>query len=207
MDAKITVIIPCYNEVNTIEKILDKVRKVEIKKQIIVVDDCSSDGTKNILKNKLKDKIDLLIEHKQNYGKGKCIITAKPHVLNDIVIIQDADLEYNPVDYHNLIEPIVNKRVKVVYGSRVLNKKNYQKKKSFLSQFRIFGNHILTNISNFINDQKLTDAHTCYKVFAKKLFDKIHLNEVGFNFCPEITTKISNLNEKIEEVPIDYYGR
>ena len=85
MDAKITVIIPCYNEVNTIEKILDKVRKVEIKKQIIVVDDCSSDGTKNILKNKLKDKIDLLIEHKQNYGKGKCIITAKPHVLNDIL--------------------------------------------------------------------------------------------------------------------------
>ena len=94
-----------------------------------------------------------------------------------------------------------------MYGSRVLNKENYQKNNNFLSSFRIFGNFVLTKISNIVNNQNLTDAHTCYKVFTKNVFDKIILKEAGFNFCPEITTKISNLKEKIEEVPIDYYGR
>ncbi len=207
MEKKITIIIPCYNEINTIEKIIKKIKKINIEKQIILIDDNSTDGSRELIQEKLINDIDLFLKHEINYGKGKCIISAKPFVLNDIVIIQDADLEYNPENYFDLIEPIFKKRVNVVYGSRVLNKENYQKNNNFLSSFRIFGNFVLTKISNIVNNQNLTDAHTCYKVFTKNVFDKIILKEAGFNFCPEITTKISNLKEKIEEVPIDYYGR
>tara|TARA_B100000902_G_scaffold164305_1_gene159332 strand:- start:4015 stop:4719 length:705 start_codon:yes stop_codon:yes gene_type:complete len=207
MEKKITIIIPCYNEVKSIEKIIKKIKKIDIEKQIILVDDNSSDGSIDLIEEKLIEDIDLFLKHDRNYGKGKCIITAKPFILNDLIIIQDADLEYNPENYFDLIEPILNKRVNVVYGSRVLNSENYQKHNSFLSSFRIFGNFVLTKISNLINNQNLTDAHTCYKVFAKNVFDNITLKEEGFNFCPEITTKIANLEERIEEVPIDYYGR
>ncbi len=207
MEKKITIIIPCYNEINTIEKIIKKIKKIDIEKQIILVDDNSNDGSRDLIQEKLITEIDLFLKHDGNYGKGKCIITAKPFILNELIIIQDADLEYNPENYLDLIEPILDKRTNVVYGSRVLNRENYKKHTSFLSSFRIFGNFVLTKISNLINNQNLTDAHTCYKVFTKDVFDKIILKEEGFNFCPEITTKIANLKEKIEEVPIDYYGR
>ena len=207
MEKKITIIIPCYNEINTIEKIIKKIKKINIKNKIILIDDNSTDGSRELIQEKLINDKDLFLKHEINYGKGKCIISAKPFVLNDIVIIQDADLEYNPENYFDLIEPIFKKRVNVVYGSRVLNKENYQKNNNFLSSFRIFGNFVLTKISNIVNNQNLTDAHTCYKVFTKMFLIKLFLKEAGFNFCPEITTKISNLKEKIEEVPIDYYGR
>ena len=123
-----------------------------------------------------------------------------------MVIIQDADLEYNPEDYKFLIDPILKKETQVVYGSRVLGKKRYSNK-SFVSLFRIFANHLLTMLSNLINNQQLTDAHTCYKLFETKVIKQIELHENGFAFCPEITTKIGNLNIKIKEIPISYEGR
>jgi len=202
----ISIIIPCYNEKNTILKILKKVKNQKINKQIIVIDDSSTDGTTNILKKNFKKKGFKLISHKKNLGKGAAIKSAKKFIKGNIVIIQDADLEYDPKDYRKLILPIIKKKTKVVYGSRVLNKKKYSNR-NFSSKFRVFANYILTLISNYINSQKLTDAHTCYKVFDAKLFKKIKLQENDFSFCPEITTKVSNLKEKILEVPIKYKGR
>ena len=202
----ITVIIPCYNEVSTISIIIDKVFKQKLKKQIIVVDDYSTDGTQKILKKKLKKKIDKIIFHNKNYGKGAAINSAKKFIKGNIIIIQDADLEYSPKDFNKLVKPIMDKKYNVVYGSRVLGKNRYFKNE-FSSIFRVFANHILTIISNILNNQKLTDAHTCYKVFDTKIFKKIKLEEKGFSFCPEVTTKVSLLNEKIKEVPISYKGR
>jgi|TARA_B110000971_G_scaffold117902_1_gene120783 dolichol-phosphate mannosyltransferase len=202
----LTVIIPCFNEKKNIIKILNKVFKQKTKKQIILVDDFSTDGTREIIK-KFKKKVNKIIYHKKNLGKGACIISAKRFVKGDVVIIQDSDLEYNPQDYKKLIAPILSGKYSVVYGSRVLNKSNNIRNTEFISNFRIFGNYLLTLISNFLNNQKLTDAHTCYKVFKKDIFLNIRLKEKGFNFCPEVTTKVSNLKIEILEVPISYRGR
>jgi len=203
---KLSVIIPVYNECQTIEKIINKVIQTNLDLQIVVIDDSSTDGTKEILLSKCKHLIHELILHDKNLGKGAAIKSAQKKINGDCVIIQDADLEYDPNDYHNLIKPILDKSYKVVYGSRVLGKNRYQIK-NFTSITRIFANHILTMVSNIVNSQRLTDAHTCYKVFSGDLFKSIKLEENGFNFCPEITTKISNLNIKIKELPINYHGR
>ena len=202
---KVTIIIPVFNEKDNISKIIKKVKKnIVYKKQIIVVDDCSSDGTKKIIK-KTKN-IDKIIFHKKNFGKGAAIKSAVPHIKGNIVAIQDADLEYNPKDLNKLIKALIRRNIKVIYGSRVLNKSNYKRNK-FLSNYRIFGNYVLTKISNFLNKQKLTDAHTCYKIFKKDIFLKLDLKEKDFAFCPEVNTKISLLNENITELPISYNGR
>ena len=202
---KLSIIIPCYNEKQTIEKIVSKILKVNIKKEIIIVDDCSNDGTVNIIKTINNSNIKKIF-HKKNLGKGAAIKTAKKHVSGDVILIQDADLEYFPSDYIRLLNPIISKKSKVVYGSRVLGRRQNNNSK-FTSNIRILGNFLLTKLSNFINNQNLTDAHTCYKVFDKKIFKKITLKELDFRFCPEVTCKISNLNEKIVEVPIKYNGR
>ena len=186
----LTIIIPVYNEIKTINAILDKILSIKnIKKQIILVDDFSTDGTREIIKKSYEKKINKVVYHKNNPGKGAAIISAKKHVNGDIVIIQDADLEYNPKDYLKIIKPIINKKVQVVYGSRVLGKNRYSSK-NFTSKFRIFSNHVLTVFSNFLYNQKLTDAHTCYKAFNSDLFKKINLKEKDFAFCPEVTAKI-----------------
>ncbi len=206
---KLSIIIPCYNEKETIKKIINKIYKFSnIKnKEIIVVDDGSTDGTRQIL-NKLKSKIKKKILLKNNSGKGKAIRVGLKHISGQIVLIQDADLEYHPKDYKKLIKPIINKEFQVVYGSRVLSQKSrYSIKNGFYSVFRIFFNHILTLFSNIVNSQNLTDAHTCYKVFNKRILNKIKLEHDDFSFCPEITTKISNNKIKIKEVPIYYKGR
>jgi len=203
----ISVIIPCFNEVATLEIIIDKIlTQKKIIKEIILINDGSTDGTKSLIKKKIKKKIDVVIHHKNNKGKGAAIKSALKKVKGDIVLIQDADLEYNPKDYYKLIEPILQKKTLVVYGSRVLNKKRYLQTK-FISWYRVFFNHTLTIFSNLINKQKLTDAHTCYKVFHTSVIRKIKLIENDFSFCPEITTKISNKKIKITEVPIRYNGR
>lgn len=202
----VSILIPCYNEKHTIEKLIFKVKKQKkIKKQIILVDDGSTDGTSKIIKSKLKSKVDKVIFHKKNLGKGAAIKSAIPYIKGDIVIIQDADLEYNPRDLNKLIQILISKDYKVIYGSRVLNKKRYNN--YFISNFRTFGNHVLTFVSNYLNNQKLTDAHTCYKIFKSEIFVKLNLQENDFAFCPEVTTKISLLHEKIKEVPISYKGR
>ena len=202
---KVTIIIPVYNEKNYIDKIIKKIKKnTYFDKQIIIVDDCSFDGTRKIIK-KIKN-IDKIIFHKKNLGKGAAIKSAIPYIKGNIVAIQDADLEYNPKDLNKLVKIMISKDFSVVYGSRVLKKKRYNSD-IFISNFRIFGNHVLTIISNFLNNQKLTDAHTCYKVFKSDIFMKLNLQENDFAFCPEVTTKISLLNESIKEVPISFKGR
>ncbi len=202
---KITIIIPVFNEKNYIDKIIKKVKSdVYFNKQIIVVDDCSSDGTRKKIK-KIK-KINKIIFHKRNLGKGAAIKSAIPYIKGNIVAIQDADLEYNPADLNKLIKIMISKDLKIIYGSRVLKKKRYNSD-LFISNFRTFGNHVLTIISNFLNNQKLTDAHTCYKIFKSDIFMKLKIHENDFAFCPEVTTKISLLDEKIKEVPISFKGR
>ena len=204
---KLSIIIPVYNEIKTIKKLLLKVVNQGIKDiQIIVVDDFSTDGTREVIKNDLSQFINKIIYHEKNMGKGAAIRSAQKFVSGDIVIIQDADLEYDPEDYKKLIDPIINKRTSVVYGSRVLNTKRYNSK-NFISLHRIFFNHILTIFSNFVNKQNLTDAHTCYKVFDSKIFKNIKLSENDFAFCPEITSKISKLKLNIVEIGISYTGR
>ena len=201
----LTVIIPVYNESKTITKILNKVIKIKISKQIILVDDCSTDNSKKKILN-LKSKINKIIFHKKNLGKGAAIKSAQKFVKGSYVIIQDADLEYDPKDYFKIINVLKKKQFKVVYGSRVIGKKRYFLT-NFTSIIRVFFNHLLTILSNILNNQNLTDAHTCYKAFDTKIFKKIKLEENGFAFCPEITTKIGNLNIDICEVPINYSGR
>ena len=203
----ISIIVPCYNEKNTIEKIIEKIYSIKIKKEIIIVDDGSKDGTAEILKRKIKSKAKKIIFHKKNMGKGAAIKSSLKFIKGEIVIIQDADLEYDPKDYHKLLRPFKNKSINVVYGSRVLGRKNSVFSYNLAKQFRIFGNHLLTSISNFLNKQSLTDAHTCYKILRKNIFLKLKIKENGFSFCPEVTTKLSNLGIKIIEVPISYNGR
>jgi glycosyltransferase involved in cell wall biosynthesis len=203
----LSIIIPCFNEEKTIKKIIKKILKIKgINKQIIVVNDGSTDKSFDLIK-KYKSKISLIINHKHNLGKGSCIKSAQKRVKGDIVLIQDADLEYDPKDYKKLIDPILQKKFYVVYGSRVLNKNRFENLKNFTHWIRIVANSILTVISNIINKQSLTDAHTCYKVFNIEIFKRIRLNENDFSICPEITTKISNLGYQIHEVPISYKGR
>lgn len=204
---KLTIIVPCYNEKKTIKKIISKILKIKINKEIIIVDDGSTDGTTRIIKSEIKNKSVKKIFHTMNQGKGAAINSSKKLIKGDIVIIQDADLEYYPSDYPELIKPILDKKTKVVYGSRLLGNKKYKNKSNFYAYYRVLGNSILTSISNILNKQKLTDAHTCYKVFDAKIFKKIKLEERDFAFCPEITSKLSNINEKIIEVPIKYSGR
>ena len=203
---KLTFIIPVYNEIKTIEKLIKKILKLNIKKQIIIIDDGSNDGTERILR-KYKNLLDKLIIHKKNLGKGAAIKSGQKHVNGKYVAIQDADLEYDPNDLKKIINEMDKKNLKVMYGSRVLNKNTFQNTQNFTHILRIWGNIFLTIISNFFNSQKLTDAHTCYKVFDSRIFKKIKLKEKGFSFCPEITTKISLMNIDIEEFPINYNGR
>ena len=204
----LSIIIPVYNEVKTIDKILKKIIKVRnFKKQIIVIDDGSDDGTVEKLKELDKIyKIDKIIFNKKNKGKGYAIRLGQKRVKEKFTIIQDADLEYDPKDYIKITNILKKKKYKIVYGSRVLGINRYSNN-NFTSNIRVFANHILTIISNIINSQNLTDAHTCYKAFETKIFKKIRLKENGFSFCPEITTKISNLRLKIKEVKINYHGR
>tara|TARA_B100000795_G_scaffold263343_1_gene242396 strand:- start:1180 stop:1884 length:705 start_codon:yes stop_codon:yes gene_type:complete len=202
----ISVIIPVYNEENYINEIIKKVNEVKIKKEIIVINDGSTDCTKKKLKkiriNNLK-----IINNKVNKGKGHAIRCALKYVKNDIVIIQDADLEYNPSDYIKLIKPFMKKKVSVVYGSRFLEKKVFGIEKGLNHNYRYIINRFLTLIFNILNKQKLTDAHTCYKVFRSKIIKKLNLVEKGFSFCPEFSTKVVKLGYKIYEVPISYTPR
>ncbi|WP_440907731.1 glycosyltransferase family 2 protein [Candidatus Pelagibacter sp.] len=204
---KLSIIIPVYNEMNTIQEILKKIEDLhEIKKQIIIIDDGSSDETFNLIQNYKFKSEHKIIKHKVNSGKGAAIKSSVNYILGDIVIIQDADLEYDPKDYKEVIFPIIKNKSKIVYGSRVLNKKRYNQT-NFISNFRIFCNHILTLLTNLLYRQNLTDAHTCYKAFDANIFKQINLKENDFAFCPEITAKVSKLGFKIFEVPINYVGR
>ena len=204
---KLTIIIPVYNEINTINILLKKVIEVGIDKQIIVVDDFSSDGTREIIIKNFENKIDKLILHEKNLGKGAAIISAKKYINGDFVIIQDADLEYDPNQYILFLNELKKKKIDALYGSRVLKKKKFNNIQNFSHKIRIWGNIFLTSVSNLINRQNLTDAHTCYKMVRADIFKSIPLKEKGFAFCPELNTKLSNIGIKIIEIPINYNGR
>ncbi len=204
---KLTIIIPVYNEIKSVNILLNKVLNSKVKKQIIVVDDYSTDGSREEIINNFKNKVDRIILHKKNLGKGAAIISAKNYIDGDFVIIQDGDLEYDPNQYVHFIKEIENKKIDALYGSRVLKKDKYKNIQNFSHKIRIWGNLLLTFISNIINNQNLTDAHTCYKMVRSDIFKKIDFKEKGFAFCPELNTKLSNLNIKIHEIPINYEGR
>ena len=203
---KLTIIIPVYNEINSIDILLNKVLSSKVKKQIIVIDDFSIDGSREVITNNFKNKIDKIILHERNLGKGAAIISAKKYIEGDYVIIQDADLEYDPRQFELFVNEVQNKNIDVLYGSRVLKKK-FHNIQNFSHKIRIWGNLFLTLVSNIINNQKLTDAHTCYKMIRSEIFKNIDLKEKGFSFCPELNTKLSNLGIKIYEIPINYEGR
>ncbi|HOV21701.1 MAG TPA: glycosyltransferase family 2 protein [bacterium] len=197
---KLSVIIPVYNERDTINKIIEKVRKVPIEKEIIIVDDGSTDGTQNILKNFNNKDIKVILKEK-NEGKGMSIREGLKYVSGDIVVIQDADLEYEPMDFLKMIEVMKRNNAEVVYGSRILGK---GKKSSF---FFYLGGRFLSCIVNILYNAKITDEPTCYKMFRTDVIKKINLKCTGFEFCPEVTAKVRKMGYKIFEVPIHYIPR
>ena len=203
----LSVIIPVYNEVRTINQIINKVLNVKTRyKEIIIVDDYSTDGTKKELENYKNNNLFKILHHNSNKGKGACLITAIPHLTGDYVIIQDADLEYDPEDFLSFINLIENKpEIKVIYGSRVLKRNIIQK--GFMVKFRIFANYVLTTLSNILNNQNLTDAHTCYKFIDVEVMKEMNLTQSDFSICPEITTKLNRLGYEIIEIPVRYNGR
>lgn len=201
---KISIIIPCYNEVSTIEIILKKILKEKkFKKEIIIIDDASTDGTREILKGKIVNNISHLILNKKNYGKGFSIRKGIEIATGDIILIQDADLEYDPGDYSKLIEPIANNYADVVYGSRFIG----SEKKRVLNYWHSVGNKFLTLLSNMFTNINLTDMEVCYKVFKSNVLKKIKLTENRFGFEPEVTAKIAKMKVRIFEVGVKYYGR
>ena len=202
----ISIIIPVYNEERYIEEIIRRISLVKIEKQIIVVNDGSTDNSLEILKNIKIDNLKI-IDNSTNKGKGFAIKSALKYVTNEYVIIQDADFEYNPSDYPILLKPFLSNDKIVVYGSRFLNKKVYNIKKGFNHNFRYIINRGLTFLFNILNKQNITDAHTCYKVFPREIIPILNLVENGFSFCPEFSTKVVKLGYRIFEVPISYSPR
>ena len=201
---KISVIIPCFNEHKTINTILDKLKNLSnFNKEIIIVDDFSNDGTKEILqKIENSDEIKTIFNEK-NFGKGYCIRKGIEEASGDIIIIQDADLEYDPTDIPKLINPIKNGDADVVYGSRFTG----SDEKRVLFYWHSLGNKFLTTLSNMFSNLNLTDMECCYKAFKKEIIKEINLKENRFGFEPEVTAKISKKDIKIFEVGIKYFGR
>ena len=200
----LTIIIPCFNEQNTINEIIELIVNVkDIRKEIIVIDDKSTDGTVDILKNIVSKKVKKIIYHDENKGKGAAIRSGLKHATGDIVIIQDADLEYDPNEYGKLIWPIITGKADVVYGTRFGGSNSHR----VLYFWHSVGNNLLTLLSNMFTNINLTDMETCYKAFKREIIQNINIEEDRFGFEPEITAKISKLNCSIYEVGISYYGR
>jgi glycosyltransferase involved in cell wall biosynthesis len=202
---KISVVIPVYNEAATITELLSRVQAVAIPKEIIVVDDCSTDGTRAVLSEVEKTFDNLRIFHQpKNRGKGAALREGFKHATGDFVIIQDADLEYDPDEYPVLLKPLVEGKADVVYGSRFLTSKEHR----VLFFWHSIGNQLLTLISNMFTNLNLTDMETCYKVFRREVIQAIELEQDRFGFEPEVTVKISRIKRlRIYEVGISYHGR
>ncbi len=200
---KLSIIIPCFNEIKTIDEVLRNIKKSEIKsKEIIIVDDGSSDGSREYLE-KLDDKEISTIFHINNKGKGAALSTGINFAKGEIIIIQDADLEYDPREYTQVIGPILEGKADVVYGSRFQGGQPHR----VVYFWHRVGNGFLTLLSNIFTDLNLTDMETCYKAFKSEIIKNINIEEKRFGFEPEITAKISKKNYRIYEVGISYYGR
>ena len=200
---KISVVIPTFNEVTTIEKILSRVQAVELEKEIIIVDDGSTDGTHELLNEIGQAQENLkVLYHSRNQGKGAALRTGFGAVTGDIIIIQDADLEYDPREYNKLLEPILDGRADVVYGSRFLGGPH-----RVLFFWHYMGNKFITLLSNALTNLNLTDMETGYKVFRRRILEDITLKSNRFGFEPEFTVKVAKREFRIYEVPISYSGR
>jgi glycosyltransferase involved in cell wall biosynthesis len=198
---KLSVIMPVYNEVRTIEEIIRRVKAVDIDKEIVIVDDGSTDGTREYLQ-KISDPLIRVFFQEKNMGKGAAVRTGVATATGDVIVIQDADLEYNPQEYHQLIKPILDGRADVVYGSRFRG-----------SAIRVhlfwhsLGNKILTLFSNMFTNLNLTDMEVCYKMFKAQVIKNIRLRSNRFGFEPEVTAKVARMGYRIYEIPISYAGR
>jgi glycosyltransferase involved in cell wall biosynthesis len=201
---KLSIVVPCYNEKNTIHAIIQAIKAAPFDdKEIIIVDDCSSDGTREVLKCDIEPLVSGVLYHDVNRGKGAALRTGFQAVTGDVVIIQDADLEYNPKEYPALVEPIVSNLADVVYGSRFMGGRPHR----VLYFWHSLGNKFLTLLSNMFSDLNLTDVWTGYKAFRREIIKSVTIKEDRFGFEPEITAKIAKLRCRIYEVGISYYGR
>lgn len=201
--ATLSVIIPVYNEKATLVKIIQKVKLVQVDKEIIIVDDFSTDGTREILREQIEKEVDKVIYHNKNIGKGAALRSGIAEATGDIVIIQDADLEYNPQEYPLLLEPFLHNQADVVFGSRFMGGRPHR----VVYFWHMVGNGLLTLLSNIFTNLNLTDIETCYKVFRREIIQSIKIEENRFGFEPEITAKVAKMRCIIYEVGISYYGR
>ncbi len=201
---KLSVVIPCYNEIATIDRLLAAVRaSTHADKEIIVVDDGSTDGTRELIQRELRPLIDQLVLHERNQGKGAALRSGIRAATGDVVIIQDADLEYDPNEYPKLLAPIAEDRADVVFGSRFMGAQPHR----VLYFWHRLGNGFLTLLSNMLTNLNLTDMETCYKAFRRSVIQSIEIEEDRFGFEPEITAKVAKMGCRIYEVGISYYGR
>ena len=201
---KLSVVIPCYNELKTIDQVVASVKASPIKDlEIIIVDDCSTDGTRELLHSRLESEVDKVIYHRKNQGKGAALRTGFAAATGDIVIVQDADLEYDPQEYPLMIEPILTHNADVVFGSRFQGNRPHR----VVYYWHRVGNGFLTMLSNMFTNINLTDMETCYKAFRREVIQGIKIRENRFGFEPEITAKVAKMGCHIYEVGISYYGR
>ncbi len=199
-DVKLSVIIPVYNERETFPLLVQKVKQVDLSMELVVVDDYSTDGTRDIIK-KMENELDHISFHDHNRGKGAAIRTGLKLVSGNVVVIQDADLEYDPEDYFKLLKPIISGKAEVVYGSRFTG----ERRDMFITHW--MGNRLLTFITNILYGTTLSDMETCYKMFKIQAMEGIHINSDRFNVEPELTAKFLKKGIRIYEVPISYAGR
>lgn len=203
MNFTLSVIIPCFNEVSTIEQVIDAVKLAPIRSiEIIIVDDCSTDGTREVLR-RCESRVHQILYHSVNLGKGAALRTGFAAATGDIVIVQDADLEYDPQDFPRMIAPILQDKADVVFGSRFMGSAPHR----VVYYWHMLGNQFLTTLSNMMTNINLSDMETCYKAFRREVIQSIVIEENRFGFEPEITAKVSKLDCRIYEVGISYYGR
>ena len=201
---KLSIIIPCFNEIDTIRAIISAIKQAPIElKEVIVVDDCSTDGTRELLKSEIETAIDQVIYHEKNQGKGAALRTGFKYATGDIVVVQDADLEYDPQELPLLMEAFLKGNADVVYGSRFIGHRPHR----VVYFWHMVGNRILTLVSNMFTNLNFTDIETCYKMFRRDLIQSIEIEENRFGFEPEITAKLAKKKVRFYEVGISYYGR
>ncbi len=201
---KLSVVIPCYNEVDTILEIVQRVKSIDVDDiEIIIVDDASKDGTKNILEEKVKPLVDKIIYHVKNHGKGAALRSGFQEITGDVVVIQDADLEYDPRNIPEMLKLFEEGKADVVFGSRFIGGNPHR----VLYFWHYLGNKFLTSLSNMFTNINLSDMETCYKMFRREIIQAIKIEENRFGFEPEITSKIARGNARIYETGISYFGR